>query len=133
MKSFFFLLLVLLFTGVSRVPSFAQSNNNQNSDPAEEKIYEPAEVDRSAKITYKAEPTYTEKARKNGVSGRVVLKVVLKSSGAIGDITVVKDLPDGLTEQCIRVARQIKFQPAIKDGRAVSQYLKAEYNFLFVG
>jgi hypothetical protein len=34
-----------------------------------------------------------------------------------------------LTEKAISAARMIKFMPAMKDGRAVSQYIQIEYNF----
>jgi outer membrane biosynthesis protein TonB len=34
-----------------------------------------------------------------------------------------------LTEKAIAAARQIRFQPAQKDGRAVSQWITIEYNF----
>ncbi|MBD0373542.1 MAG: energy transducer TonB, partial [Pyrinomonadaceae bacterium] len=44
-------------------------------------------------------------------------------------IRAVKGLPDGLTEKAIAAARQIKFVPAQKDGRNVSQYIQIEYNF----
>jgi TonB family protein len=132
MKVRHFFALALLIFGVCGLPSLAQSNNNQNSNQADEKIYEPSEVDHKAKITYKPEPVFTAKARKNHVSGKVVLRIVLKSSGEIGDIKVIKGLPDGLTEQCIKVARQIRFEPAMKDGHPVSQYIKREYNFNFM-
>jgi hypothetical protein len=41
----------------------------------------------------------------------------------------VSGLPYGLTEKAIAAARQIRFQPAMKDGRAVSQFIQIEYNF----
>jgi hypothetical protein len=44
-------------------------------------------------------------------------------------ISVVKGLPDGLTERAISAAKQIRFTPAEKDGRNVSQYVTLEYNF----
>jgi TonB family protein len=72
---------------------------------------------------------YTEKARRHRTSGRVILRVVLKSNGEIGDIALIQGLPDGLTEQSMIAARQMKFEPAIKEGRPVSQYVKTEYNF----
>jgi hypothetical protein len=34
-----------------------------------------------------------------------------------------------LTERAIAAARQIKFNPATKNGRAVSVYMNLEYNF----
>ncbi|MET0622522.1 MAG: energy transducer TonB [Pyrinomonadaceae bacterium] len=87
------------------------------------------EVTRKAMITFKPEPGFTEEARKNNVTGVVRLRAILSSSGAVTGITTVKGLPDGLTEKAISAARQIRFTPAEKDGRAVSQYVVLEYNF----
>lgn len=95
----------------------------------QETIYEPNQVDEKAKITARSEPRYTEQARRNRTSGWVVLRVVLQASGKIGEIKVIRDAPDGLTEECIRVAREIKFVPAQKDGQPVSTYARVEYNF----
>ena len=87
------------------------------------------EVTSKAVITARPEPLYTEEARKNNVTGTVVLKLVLGSNGSVSNIRVVKGLPDGLSEKAIAAARQIQFRPAQKDGRAVSQWLTIEYNF----
>ena len=87
------------------------------------------EVTRKALITFKPEPGFTEEARKNNVTGVVRLRAILHASGGVQGISVVKGLPDGLTEKAITAARQIKFTPAEKDGRAVSQYVVLEYNF----
>jgi TonB family protein len=92
-------------------------------------IYHAREVTRRAKITYIREPGYTEKARTNGVRGRVVLTAVLCRTGEVTDIKVVKGLPDGLTEEAVESTRGIKFEPAEKDGEAVSQSLTRECNF----
>jgi len=101
----------------------------QTTKQTDEKVYEPKDVDRKAKIIRKSEPQYTEQAKKNHTSGFVLLQVVLKASGEIGEIKVIRDLPDGLTEECIKAAREIKFEPALKDGNAVSQYLRVQYTF----
>jgi TonB family protein len=93
------------------------------------RTFQPREVTRKAVITFKPEPNFTEEARKNNVTGLVKLRLVLASSGAVSNISVVKGLPDGLTEKAIAAARQIRFNPAQKDGRAVSQYITIEYNF----
>jgi TonB family protein len=82
-----------------------------------------------ALITYKPEPGFTEEARKNNVTGTVRLRAVLSASGEVTSVSIVKGLPDGLTEKAIAAARQIKFRPAQKDGRTVSQYVVLEYNF----
>ena len=91
--------------------------------------FRPNEVTRKALITFKPEPGFTEEARKNNVTGVVRLRAILHASGAVQNISVVKGLPDGLTEKAIAAARQIRFTPAEKDGHRVSQYVVLEYNF----
>ena len=87
------------------------------------------EVTQRALITFKPEPGFTEEARKNNVTGIVRLRAILSSSGSVSNVSIIKGLPDGLTEKAISAARQIKFRPAQKDGRTVSQYIVLEYNF----
>jgi len=87
------------------------------------------EVTRKALITFKPEPGFTEEARKNNVTGVVRLRAILSSSGSVSSVSVIKGLPDGLTEKAISAAKQIRFNPAQKDGRTVSQYIVLEYNF----
>ena len=91
--------------------------------------FKQTEVTRKALITFKPEPGFTEDARKNNVTGVVRLRAILHASGSVQSISVVKGLPDGLTEKAIAAARQIRFTPAEKDGHAVSQYIVLEYNF----
>jgi TonB family protein len=95
-----------------------------------EKIYVGREVDVKARLLTKPEPSYTEDARKNEISGTVVLKVVFSKSGQVTNIRTVAGLPYGLTEQAIKAARKIKFTPAMKDGQPVSMWMQLEYNFL---
>jgi len=97
--------------------------------PGPDGPFRQAEVTRKAVITFKPQPGFTEEARLNGVDGVVRLRAVLSASGEVSRISVLKGLPDGLTERAVAAARQIRFQPAQKDGRAVSQYVILEYNF----
>jgi TonB family protein len=82
-----------------------------------------------ARVLLKPEPQYTEDARKNQITGTVVLKVVFASSGEVVQIRALRTLPFGLTERAIAAARQIRFEPAKRDGRAVSVAMQLEYNF----
>jgi protein TonB len=93
------------------------------------KVYTTKDVTSKARILSRPEPQYTEEARRNQVTGTVVLRAVFSASGAVTNIKAVKGLPDGLTEKAIAAARQIKFVPAQKEGRNVSQYIQIEYNF----
>jgi len=82
-----------------------------------------------ARVLSKPEPQYTEDARRNQITGTVVLRVVFASSGEVVQIHAVRTLPFGLTERAIAAARQIRFEPAKRDGRAVSVSMQLEYNF----
>ena len=93
------------------------------------KIFTGREVTSKARLISKPEPQYTEDARKNQITGTVVLKVVFSSNGQVTNIRTVSGLPYGLTERAIAAARQIKFVPATKDGHQVSMWMQLEYNF----
>jgi TonB family protein len=93
------------------------------------KPFKPAEVTKKAVITFKPEPGFTESARRFNVTGVVRIRAVLAASGAVERLTVVKWLPHGLTRRALGAARRIRFEPAQKDGRDVSQYVTLEYNF----
>src|SRR5215213_3506116 len=87
------------------------------------------DVTTKARLISKPEPQYTEEARKNQITGTVVLKVVFASNGSVQNIRTVSGLPNGLTERAIAAARNIKFVPATKDGHQVSMWMQLEYNF----
>lgn len=93
------------------------------------KVFSGKDVTQKPRILDKPEPTYTDDARKNQITGIVVLRVVFASSGQVTQIRAVKELPYGLTEAAIAAARGIKFEPAMKDGHVVSMYMQLEYNF----
>ena len=108
-------------------PGGGTGNNGEQTDY--NKTFSPSQVNVKARILSRPEPQYTEEARKNQVSGTVVLRAVFSSSGQVTGIRAVSGLPNGLTERAIAAARQIRFTPAMKDGHAVSQYIQIEYNF----
>jgi TonB family protein len=97
--------------------------------PDADKALSPRDVVRKAIVVFKPEPSYTDVARQKGVQGTVVLRAILSSSGEVTGIRAVRKLSDGLTEQAINAAQSLRFIPAMKDGRYVSQYVQIEYNF----
>ena len=98
-------------------------------DPPEVAGFTPKEVDVKAEITARPEPVYTREARRAAIQGNVVLKVLLLANGKIDRIRVVRRVPYGLTENAIRAACEIKFKPAMKAGKEVSQWVTLEYAF----
>ena len=94
-----------------------------------ERIYRGREVHQKARILSRTEPPYTEKARENGVQGVVEIELILSSAGKVKVLHIRKGLPDGLTEQALKAAKKIKFEPAMVDEKPVSSFLLAQYNF----
>lgn len=83
----------------------------------------------SFKIISKPNPRYTNDARSNIVQGTIVVAVEFGADGAINFVVPVRGLPDGLTENTVRAAQKIKFQPATKDGKPVAVIAFLEYSF----
>ena len=81
------------------------------------------------KITYQPRAVYTNEARTNNIQGAVRLKITLLASGQVGSITPVTRLPNGLTEQAIAAARQIKFTPKMVNGVPTSVIITRDYTF----
>jgi TonB family protein len=107
-------------------PGLAELGSRDQETP---EVFSSKEVTRRAIAVYRPEPSYTEEARKNEVSGTVSLRAIFSSSGKVTNIGIISALPFGLTEKAIVAAKLIRFIPATKDGKFVSQYVKIEYNF----
>src|SRR5882724_4031984 len=93
------------------------------------RIFSGKEVNSKARVLEKPEPTYTEAARKNQITGTVVLRAIFSANGTVISISPVSRLPDGLTERAIAAAHNIRFVPATKDGHPVSMWMELQYNF----
>ena len=82
-------------------------------------------VDRRPVLLNQPQPFYTEMARTNKVQGVVRVKVLVDANGSVKEVVVVRGLPDGLNEQAIRAAYQMRFRPAVKNGQPVSYWLNS--------
>lgn len=102
---------------------------NPQSAASPDAAYRALDVDKRAAILSKPQPGYTDKARAAQASGVVRLRAVLAWDGKVKYIVPIKRLGYGLTEAAIAAARGIKFQPAIKNGARVSQFVVLEYSF----
>jgi TonB family protein len=89
----------------------------------------PSAYDVPPKLLYKAEPKYSEEARKAKYSGTVLLSVEIDTKGRVGAIRVVRPLGLGLDEKAIECVQKWKFRPALKDGRPVAVRVSIEISF----
>ncbi|HEX4999739.1 MAG TPA: energy transducer TonB [Terriglobia bacterium] len=74
-------------------------------------------------------PAYSEDARKNKISGSVLLEVVVRADGSVGDIRMVRGLGHGLDESSITTVKTWKFRPGMENGKAVPVRVTLEVTF----
>ena len=133
MTTFFAALLLLATLTPAQVgpARIGDRGEGQTAGPreCEGPVLKMSEVDVKPHIRSKPNPRYTEEARRKGVSGRVVLSVVLCRTGEVGDPEVIEGLPHGLSEEAIKAARRIKFEPARKDDERVNVRVRVLYDF----
>jgi TonB family protein len=77
----------------------------------------------------KPRPNYTEEARKNKITGVVIARLLVGADGSVKQVRIVRGLPDGLNEEAIRAAYQMRFKPAIKTGQPVAYWVPVEIEF----
>jgi len=92
---------------------------------------EPAAATKAAKGDVDAQtrdmgpPTYPKAALDQGISGKVVLRVEVDATGAVGDVSVLSSTPAGVFDEAsIAAAKRWTFEPARRNGTAVASALK---------
>ena len=89
------------------------------------------------KILSKPRASYTDEARANNVQGTVKLEITFLAEKKIGEINFVNEDNEqtrklkkyGLVSAAIRAAKQIKFNPQLKDGKPVTVKNIQTYTF----
>jgi TonB family protein len=122
-------LLILCVSLLGRAALAQNDSGAQTQAECAAPVYKLAEVTVKPRILAKPDPRYTEEARRGRVSGQVVVGVVLCATGKVADVEVIKGLPAGLSEEAVRAARRIRFEPGRKDGEDVSVRVRVVYTF----
>lgn len=73
---------------------------------------------------------YPKKARKQGISGKVLLKFYVDTDGSIQNVKVEKGVSEELDQEAIRVVKKMpRWQPGRLDGEKVKTYYILPLNF----
>jgi len=72
---------------------------------------------------------YTDEARRRGVTGDVILEIVIRSDGTVGDIRVLRGLGAGLDERAAGAVRSWRFAPARRFGEPVDVIVEVAVEF----
>ena len=83
------------------------------------------------RLVREVKPEYTAAARKERVQGSVLLEMVVKEDGTVGEARITQSLDTkyGLDEQAIKAAKQWEFKPGMKNGKAVPVQVDIEMTF----
>jgi len=80
-------------------------------------------------LLHEVKATYTDDARRRGIEGDVVLEIVVRRDGSVGDVRVLRGLDRGLDQRAIEAVRQWRFAPAKRHGAAVDIVVEVAVGF----
>ena len=95
----------------------------------EELYIDPTAQVRRPRVIRRVEPVYPADAREKNIKGSVVLTVVVDREGNPQDIKIQRSLYPSMDQAAIEAARQMRFEPALKDGQPVAETLLVEFYF----
>lgn len=98
-------------------------------DPLPASIYRPGNGVTSPTALSRVEPAYSELARKLRVQGTVGLQLVISADGMPQNFRILRTVGYGLDEKAIEAVRQWRFDPSMKDGKAVAALAAIQVTF----
>jgi len=72
---------------------------------------------------------YTEDARQHGLAGDVVLEIVVRTDGSVGDVKILQGLGRGLNDRAVQAVREWRFAPARRQGVPVDVIVEVAVEF----
>jgi periplasmic protein TonB len=91
--------------------------------------YRPGSGIEAPRLLHEVKADYTEDARRRGLSGEVVLEIVVRRDGSVGDVRVLQGLAGGLNERAMQAVRQWRFTPARRLGTPVDVIVEVAVEF----
>jgi TonB family protein len=80
-------------------------------------------------LVREVKPIYTDDARRARVTGDVVLEIVVRADGAVGEVRVLDGLGHGLDQRAVDAVRQWRFRPARRFGQPVDVLVEVAVEF----
>lgn len=92
--------------------------------------FEMGEVDKKPRVIRKVPPVYPYKARRNQITGKVVLRFLVTKQGEVKKVSVVKAKPKGYFEKQAKDAvRKWRFEPGTYKGEPVPTWVELPISF----
>ena len=91
--------------------------------------YRPGSGIEPPRLLREVKPSFTDEGRRQGVEGDVVLEIVVRRDGSVGDVKVLRRLGAGLDQKAIDAVRQWRFAPARRMGAPVDVVVEVAVEF----
>lgn len=94
-----------------------------------------AGVDRDATpLPNNPRPVYPMLARRQGIEGRVLIRVAVRQSGQVGDVDIARSSGSSLLDDAaLRAVRRWRFHPALRSGQAITATITVPVVFRLEG
>ena len=110
--------------GSDTPPLDAESGGGTGGGP-----YRPGSGIEPPRLLHEVKAQYTEDARRRGITGDVLLEVVVRRDGSVGDVRVLQGLGYGLEERAITAVRQWRFAAGQRKGAPVDVLVEVAVEF----
>ncbi len=91
--------------------------------------YRPGSGVEPPRLLHEVKAQYTEDARRRGITGDVLLEVVIRRDGSVGDVHVLQGLGFGLEDRAISAVKQWRFAPGRRKGVPVDVLVEVAVEF----
>jgi periplasmic protein TonB len=91
--------------------------------------YRPGSGITAPAIIREVKPDYTEEGRRRNLEGDVVLEIVVRSDGTVGNVKLLQGLGAGLDQRAVDAVRQWRFSPARRLGVPVDVMVEVAMEF----
>jgi TonB family protein len=91
--------------------------------------YRPGSGIEPPRLVREVRADYTEDARQRGLVGDVVLEIVVRRDGTVGDVKILQGLAGGLNDRAVQAVRQWRFTPARRQGIPVDVVVEVALEF----
>ena len=106
------------------------ANGGSNSGPSAPSNQVARTQSKALSIVTKVPAKYTDYARFYLIHGTITLRVTFQANGDIGSVSPVNKLPFGLTKTAVEAAKQITFEPAMRNGVPATVVKQVQYTFV---
>jgi periplasmic protein TonB len=93
-------------------------------------IFELGDVDNPPRPRMEIDFTYSDRARRRGITGVVKVEYIVDSQGIVGEIKIIESPDRLLSDSTTEALRRARFDPATKGGVAVNVRMRAAVPYM---